>query len=68
MSNVELEPDVDPDIIVGPLTPWEMGEIVQDALRDLPDDFDPDQMAFIYDVVYNAVSLTAEITRDLQNN
>ena len=58
MDNFETE------LISSPLTPWEIGEIVQDALSGLPFDFDSDQVASIYDVVYNAVSKTAEIVRN----
>ncbi len=61
MSEFETE------IATSPLTPWEIGEIVQDALRELPDELEPEQIAFVYDIIYNAVSLTAEITRDLYN-
>ena len=60
--------EFEPEFSTTPLTPWEIGEIVQDALSELPADFDSDQIASIYDVVYSAVSLTAEITSDLQNN
>lgn len=42
------------------LTPWEIGDIVQEALSDLPEDIDGEQVSVIYDIVYNAVSLTAE--------
>ena len=45
------------------LAPWEITEVVQGAMADLPPDFDVEEIDLIFDVIYEAVSNALERVR-----
>ena len=55
MSELESLQALDEEVT---LAPWEIDNIVRQALQDASEELDGDEMEVIYDVVYNAVALT----------
>lgn len=62
LEDYDLDPLSTEDKLVsaheGPieLAPWEITEIVEDAMSNLPRDFDVEQTDIIFDVIYDAVT------------
>ena len=45
------------------LAPWEITEIVQDAMANLPQELNVEQVDLVFDVIYDAVSEALEHVR-----
>ncbi len=42
------------------LAPWEITEIVQEAMADLPNELNVEQVDIVFDVIYDAISEALE--------
>ena len=45
------------------LAPWEMQEIVQEAMAELPNELNVEQVDVVFDVIYDAISEALERVR-----